>query len=90
MEGEARVSVEPLPHFRNIHKCHKEGKPFFIWYNTTGMHFRTHCAEKHKGKSGQGAAAPALSLAVKPSTVRALSAFVRVGSLTQLRMASGR
>jgi arylsulfatase len=37
-----------------IAKCHKEGKPFFIWYNTTGMHFRTHCAEKHKGKSGQG------------------------------------
>ena len=29
-------------------------KPFFLWYNTTGMHFRTHCAEKHKGKSGQG------------------------------------
>jgi arylsulfatase len=37
-----------------IDKCHKEGKPFFMWYNTTGMHFRTHCAEKHKGKSGQG------------------------------------
>ncbi len=35
-------------------RCHKEGKPFFIWYNTTAMHFRTHCAEKHKGKSGQG------------------------------------
>ena len=29
-------------------------KPFFLWYNTTRMHFRTHCAEKHKGKSGQG------------------------------------
>ena len=25
-----------------------------MWYNTTAMHFRTHCAEKHKGKSGQG------------------------------------
>ena len=38
-----------------IDKNHKEGKPFFLWYNTTGMHFRTHCAEKHKGKSnGQG------------------------------------
>jgi arylsulfatase len=35
-----------------IDKVHKEGKPFFVWYNTTGMHFRTHCAEKHKGKSG--------------------------------------
>jgi arylsulfatase len=37
-----------------IDKNHKEGKPFFVWYNTTGMHFRTHCAEQHKGKSGQG------------------------------------
>ena len=35
-----------------IDKVHKEGKPFFMWYNTTAMHFRTHCAEKHKGKSG--------------------------------------
>ncbi len=37
-----------------IDKVHKEGKPFFVWYNTTAMHFRTHCAEKHSGKSGQG------------------------------------
>ena len=37
-----------------IDKSHKDGKPFFVWYNTTAMHFRTHCAEKHKGKSGQG------------------------------------
>ena len=37
-----------------IDEGHKEGKPFFVWYNTTAMHFRTHCAEKHKGKSGQG------------------------------------
>jgi arylsulfatase len=37
-----------------IDKAHKDGKPFFVWYNTTAMHFRTHCAEKHKGKSGQG------------------------------------
>ena len=29
-------------------------KPFFVWVNTTGMHFRTHPAEKHRGKSGQG------------------------------------
>jgi arylsulfatase len=32
----------------------KQQKPFFLWYNTTAMHFRTHRAEKHKGKSGQG------------------------------------
>jgi len=37
-----------------IDKNAKAGKPFFLWYNTTAMHFRTHCAEKHKGKSGQG------------------------------------
>jgi arylsulfatase len=24
-----------------------------VWLNTTGMHFRTHRAEKHRGKSGQ-------------------------------------
>src|SRR3954451_10007767 len=35
-----------------IDKCHKEDNPFFLWFNTTAMHFRTHCAEKHKGKSG--------------------------------------
>jgi arylsulfatase len=32
----------------------KAKTPFFLWYNTTAMHFRTHCAAKHKGKSGQG------------------------------------
>jgi arylsulfatase A-like enzyme len=37
-----------------IDKCHEEGKPFFLWYNTTAMHFRTHRAKKHEGKSGQG------------------------------------
>ncbi len=38
-----------------IDRCHAEEKPFFLWYNTTGMHFRTHRADKHKGKSnGQG------------------------------------
>ena len=29
-------------------------KPFFVWLNTTGMHFWTHPADKHIGKSGQG------------------------------------
>jgi arylsulfatase len=32
----------------------KADKPFFVWLNTTGMQFRTHPAEKHLGKSGQG------------------------------------
>jgi arylsulfatase A-like enzyme len=37
---------------RFMDDTHKTGTPFFLWYNTTAMHFRTHCAEKHKGKSG--------------------------------------
>jgi arylsulfatase A-like enzyme len=31
----------------------KAEKPFFLWYNSTAMHFRTHIAEKNRGKSGQ-------------------------------------
>ena len=37
-----------------IDEAHAADKPFFVWYNTTAMHFRTHVAEEHKGKSGQG------------------------------------
>jgi arylsulfatase len=37
-----------------IREAHEADEPFFVWYNTTAMHFRTHCADKHKGKSGQG------------------------------------
>jgi arylsulfatase A-like enzyme len=29
------------------------GKPFFVWWNGTHMHFRTHVAEEHRGISGQ-------------------------------------
>lgn len=36
-----------------VDKSAKADKPFFVWVNTTGMHFRTHPAEKHLGKSGQ-------------------------------------
>jgi arylsulfatase len=31
----------------------KADEPFFLWYNSTAMHFRTHVAEKNIGKSGQ-------------------------------------
>jgi arylsulfatase len=31
----------------------KAQKPFFMWYNSTAMHFRTHVAQKNIGKSGQ-------------------------------------
>jgi arylsulfatase A-like enzyme len=37
-----------------IDRAHRDGKPFFMWFNTAAMHFRTHCPEKHEGKSGQG------------------------------------
>lgn len=37
-----------------IDESHKSGKPFFLWWNSTAMHFRTHRAKKHEGKSGQG------------------------------------
>ena len=39
---------------RFIDDAHKADKPFFVWWNSTAMHFRTHCAKEHEGKSGQG------------------------------------
>ena len=37
-----------------IKKAHADGQPFFIWWNATHMHLRTHIPEKAKGISGQG------------------------------------
>ncbi len=37
-----------------VAKAVQDDQPFFVWLNTTGMHFRTHPAQKHIGKSGQG------------------------------------
>ena len=37
-----------------VAKAVKNKKPFFVWVNTAGMHFRTHINPKHVGKSGQG------------------------------------
>jgi arylsulfatase len=31
----------------------KAGKPFFVWWNASRMHFRTHVKEANRGKSGQ-------------------------------------
>ena len=31
----------------------KADKPFFLWYNSTACHLRTHLADKNRGKSGQ-------------------------------------
>ena len=36
-----------------IKKSVKEGKPFFVWWNGTRMHFRTHVSAEHRGISGQ-------------------------------------
>ena len=37
-----------------MEKQAKADQPFFLWYNSTAMHFRTHLADKNRGKSGQG------------------------------------
>ena len=37
-----------------IKKAHAEGKPFFVWWNSTHMHFRTHIPKEAEGISGQG------------------------------------
>ncbi len=36
-----------------IDRAHKAGKPFFVWFNSTRMHFYTHIRPEHKGISGQ-------------------------------------
>ena len=36
-----------------IEKQHKAGKPWFVWWNGTRMHFRTHVKAEHRGISGQ-------------------------------------
>ncbi len=36
-----------------IERAHKEGKPFYVWWNGTRMHFRTHVKEELRGISGQ-------------------------------------
>ena len=33
-----------------IDEAHKAEKPFFLWYNTTGMHFRTHPRRQAQGQ----------------------------------------
>jgi arylsulfatase len=37
-----------------IDKAHNEGKPFFVWFNSTRMHYYTHVKDELKGISGQG------------------------------------
>jgi arylsulfatase A-like enzyme len=37
-----------------IDKVHKSGKPFFVWFNSTRMHYYTHVKKEQLGASGQG------------------------------------
>ncbi len=39
---------------RFIRDAVKAGKPFFVWHNTTRMHYRTNLPPKYLGKSGYG------------------------------------
>jgi len=39
---------------RFIADAAKSGKPFFVWHNTTRMHYRTNLSPKYEGKSGYG------------------------------------
>jgi arylsulfatase A-like enzyme len=36
-----------------IETAHKEGKPWFVWWSGTRMHFRTHVKDELRGISGQ-------------------------------------
>jgi len=37
-----------------MNKAHQDGKPFFIWWNSTRMHIWTHLSQKWEGKTGLG------------------------------------
>jgi arylsulfatase len=36
-----------------IKRQHQAGRPFFVWFNTTHMHFRTHEKPESRGQSGR-------------------------------------
>ncbi len=36
-----------------IKRQHEAEKPFFVWFNTTKMHFRTHIPDRIRGQSGR-------------------------------------
>jgi arylsulfatase len=37
-----------------INRAHKDGKPFFCWFNTSRMHIWTHLKQASEGKTGLG------------------------------------
>ncbi len=44
------VTVEAL---RFIREANESDTPFFVWFNTTHMHFRTHCKPESRGQAGR-------------------------------------
>jgi arylsulfatase len=44
------VTVEAL---RFIRDAREADTPFFVWFNTTHMHFRTHCKPESRGQAGR-------------------------------------
>ncbi|MFC5380466.1 arylsulfatase [Aquipuribacter nitratireducens] len=48
------IDEEVVPHAqRFIRDAHEAGTPFFLWFNTTGMHFRTHIKDSIRGQAGR-------------------------------------
>jgi len=45
-----------------IRRAHDADQPFFVWWNSTHMHFKTHIPDSAKGRSGQGFYADAMLL----------------------------
>lgn len=55
IERMKKIDYESLEKASNfIKQANKDGKPFFVWFNPTRMHFYTHIRDSVKGKSGQG------------------------------------
>ena len=38
---------------RFMREAQDTGTPFFVWFNTTHMHFRTHCKAESRGQAGR-------------------------------------
>jgi arylsulfatase A-like enzyme len=48
------VDAEMLPYAKDfIRRAHDNDQPFFVWINTTAMHFRTHPREEILGQAGR-------------------------------------
>ena len=48
------VDAETLPYAKNfIRDAHENDQPFFVWLNTTWMHFRVHPPEEILGQAGR-------------------------------------